>query len=58
MSSTSTGLPKTRDLVKRYAAQLLDAGVEVSVGTIRACILEEHGVTASPDVVGDEVRQF
>jgi chromosome segregation ATPase len=58
MSSTSTGLPKTRDLVKHYAAQLLDAGVEVSVATIRARILEEHGVTASPNVVSDEVRQF
>jgi chromosome segregation ATPase len=58
MSSTSTGLPKTRDLVKHYAAQLLDAGAEVSVATIRARILEEHGVTASPNVVSDEVRQF
>ncbi len=58
MSSTSTGFPKTRDLVKHYAAQLLDAGAEVSVATIRARILEEHGVTASPNVVSDEVRQF
>jgi chromosome segregation ATPase len=58
MSSTSSGLPKTRDLVKHYAAQLLDAGAEVSVATIRARILEEHGVTASPNVVSDEVRQF
>jgi chromosome segregation ATPase len=58
MNSTSPGLPKTRDLVKHYAAQLLDAGAEVSVATIRARILEEHGVTASPNVVSDEVRQF
>jgi septal ring factor EnvC (AmiA/AmiB activator) len=58
MNSTLTGLPKTRDLVKHYAAQLLDAGAEVSVATIRARILEEHGVTASPNVVSDEVRQF
>jgi chromosome segregation ATPase len=58
MNSTSTGLPKTRDLVKHYAARLLDAGAEVSVATIRARILEEHGVTASPNVVSDEVRQF
>ncbi|EGH71388.1 DNA-binding protein [Pseudomonas syringae] len=58
MNSTSTGLPKTRDLVKHYAAQLLDAGAEVSVATIRTRILEEHGVTASPNVVSDEVRQF
>jgi chromosome segregation ATPase len=58
MNSTSTGLPKTRDLVKHYAAQLLDAGAEVSVATIRARILEEHGVTASPNVVSNEVRQF
>jgi chromosome segregation ATPase len=58
MNSTSIGLPKTRDLVKHYAAQLLDAGAEVSVATIRARILEEHGVTASPNVVSDEVRQF
>ena len=58
MNSTSTGLPKTRDLVKHYAVQLLDAGAEVSVATIRARIHEEHGVTASPNVVSDEVRQF
>lgn len=58
MNSSPTGLPKTRDLVKRYAGQLLDAGAEVSVATIRARILEEHGVTASPNVVSDEVRQF
>jgi chromosome segregation ATPase len=58
MNSTFTGLPKTRDLVKHYAAQLLDAGAEVSVATIRARILEDHGVTASPNVVSDEVRQF
>jgi chromosome segregation ATPase len=58
MSSLSSGLPKTRDLVKHYAAQLLDAGAEVSVATIRARILDEHGVTASPNVVSDEVRQF
>jgi hypothetical protein len=58
MNPNSTGLPKTRDLVKHYAAQLLDAGAEVSVATIRARILEEHGVTASPNVVSDEVRQF
>lgn len=58
MKSTSSGVPKTRDLVKHYAAQLLDAGAEVSVATIRARILEEHGVTASPNVVSDEVRQF
>jgi septal ring factor EnvC (AmiA/AmiB activator) len=58
MNNTSIGLPKTRDLVKHYAAQLLDAGAEVSVATIRARILEEHGVTASPNVVSDEVRQF
>ena len=58
MNSTSTGLPKTRDLVKHYAAQLLDAGAEVSVATIRARILDEHGVTASPNVVSNEVRQF
>jgi chromosome segregation ATPase len=58
MNSTPTGLPKTRDLVKHYAAQLLDAGAEVSVAAIRARILDEHGVTASPNVVSDEVRQF
>jgi hypothetical protein len=58
MNSTSIGLPKTRDLVKHYATQLLDAGAEVSVATIRARILDEHGVTASPNVVSDEVRQF
>lgn len=54
----SNGLPKTRDLVRHYAAQLLEAGAEVSVTGIRALILEHHGVTASPNVVGDEVKQF
>ncbi|MBA1245547.1 DNA-binding protein [Pseudomonas japonica] len=54
----SSGLPKTRDLVRHYAAQLLEAGAEVSVTGIRALILEHHGVTASPNVVGDEVKQF
>jgi chromosome segregation ATPase len=58
MNNTFTGIPKTRELVKHYAARLLDAGAEVSVATIRARILEEHGVTASPNVVSDEVRQF
>lgn len=54
----SNSLPKTRDLVRHYAAQLLEAGAEVSVTAIRALILEHHGVTASPNVVGDEVKQF
>lgn len=57
LSSTS-GIPRTRDLVRHYAAQLLEGGGEVSISGIRALILEEHGVTASPNVVGDEVRQF
>jgi chromosome segregation ATPase len=57
-SPLSNGLPKTRELVRHYAAQLLEAGAEVSVTGIRAFILEHHGVTASPNVVGDEVKQF
>ena len=57
-SATRSGLPKTRDLVRHYAGQLLEAGAEVSVTAIRARILEEHGVSASPNVVGDEVKQF
>ena len=57
-TTPSSGLPKTRDLVRHYAAQLLEAGAEVSVTGIRALILEHHGVTASPNVVGDEVKQF
>ncbi|MBA1291613.1 DNA-binding protein [Pseudomonas japonica] len=57
-SATRSGLPKTRDLVRHYAGQLLEAGAEVSVTAIRARILEDHGVSASPNVVGDEVRQF
>jgi chromosome segregation ATPase len=57
-SSSSSGIPKTRDLVRHYAAQLLEAGAEVSVTGIRALILEHHGVTASPNVVGNEVKQF
>jgi len=57
-STIRSGLPKTRDLVRHYAGQLLEAGAEVSVTAIRARILEEHGVSASPNVVGDEVKQF
>jgi len=57
-SATRSGLPRTRDLVRHYAGQLLEAGAEVSVTAIRARILEEHGVSASPNVVGDEVKQF
>ena len=57
-SAARSGLPKTRDLVRHYAGQLLEAGAEVSVTAIRARILEEHGVSASPNVVGDEVKQF
>ncbi|MGI4840245.1 MAG: DNA-binding protein [Janthinobacterium lividum] len=56
--SPATGTPRTRDLMRLYAAQLLEAGGEVSVSAIRTLILEEHGVTASPNVVGDEVKQF
>ena len=57
-TTPSSGLPKTRDLVRYYAAQLLEAGNEITVTGIRALILEHHGVTASPNVVGDEVKQF
>lgn len=57
-SAARSGLPKTRDLVRHYAAQLLEAGAEVSVTAIRGRILEHHGVSASPNVVGDEVKQF
>lgn len=39
----SNGLPKTRDMVRHHAAQLLEAGGEVSISAIRALILEEHG---------------
>ncbi|WP_213881944.1 DNA-binding protein [Pseudomonas sp. dw_358] len=58
LNSGPIGLPKTRDLVRHYAAQLLEAGAEVSVSAIRTLIRDEHGVTASPNVVGDEVKQF
>lgn len=57
LSSTS-GIPRTRDLVRHYAAQLLEAGGEVSISAIRGRILDDHGVNASPNVVGDEVKQF
>ena len=57
-ATARSGLPKTRDLVRHYAGQLLESGAEVSVTAIRARILEEHGVSASPNVVGDEVKQF
>jgi RNAse (barnase) inhibitor barstar len=55
---SNIGLPKTRELVRHYAAQFLEAGAEVSGTAIRALIQEHHGVTASPNVVGDEIKQF
>src|SRR3989344_788112 len=56
---TDTSLPpKSRDLVRLYAAELLDKGHEVSQTAIREMILVRNGVTASPNLVVDELKSF
>jgi len=56
---TDTSLPpKSRDLVRLYAAELLDKGHEVSQTVIREMILVRNGVTASPNLVVDELKSF
>lgn len=49
---------KTRELVHYYAAMLLDQGVEVKQSAITDKILAEHGVKASPNMVGEEIKKF
>jgi myosin heavy subunit len=56
--STSTQLKSTRQWVHDYAARLLANGEEVRQTAIRELISVEHGVTASPNLVNDEIKKF
>lgn len=56
--SPSTQLKSTRQWVHDYAARLLANGEEVRQTAIRELILVEHGVTASPNLVNDEIKKF
>lgn len=60
LPSASPHLPlkSTRELVQAYAAQLLARGEEVRQAAIREAILVEHGISASPNLVNDEVKKF
>lgn len=51
-------LKNTRLLVHQYAERLLGLGEEVRQSTIREMIAAEHGITASPNLVNDEVKKF
>jgi hypothetical protein len=56
--SPSTQLKSTRQWVHDYAARLLENGEEVRQTAIRELISVEHGVTASPNLVNDEIKKF
>jgi chromosome segregation ATPase len=56
--SPSTQLKSTRQWVHDYAARLLANGEEVRQTTIRELISVDHGVTASPNLVNDEIKKF
>jgi len=51
-------LKSTRELVQQHAARLLARGEEVRQAAIREAILVEHGISASPNLVNDEVKKF
>ncbi|QCY09595.1 DNA-binding protein [Pseudomonas sp. MPC6] len=57
-ASPHVPLKSTRELVQAYAAQLLEHGEEVRQAAIREAILVEHGISASPNLVNDEVKKF
>ncbi|NTZ94189.1 hypothetical protein FCH79_02490 [Pseudomonas koreensis] len=48
----------TRQWVHEYAARLLEHGEEVRQSAIRDLIAAEHGITASPNLVTDEIKKF
>ncbi|BFO07142.1 hypothetical protein KNHN1_55200 (plasmid) [Pseudomonas guariconensis] len=48
----------TRELVHRYAKELLDAGREVRQADIRECIFIHHDLKASPNLVNEEIKKF
>jgi len=56
--SPNAQLKNTRLLVHQYAERLLGLGEEVRQSTIRELIAAEHGITASPNLVNDEVKKF
>jgi hypothetical protein len=56
--SSSTQLKSTRQWVQDYAARLLENGEEVRQSAIREMIAAEHGITASPNLVNDEIKKF
>lgn len=56
--SPNAQLKNTRLLVHQYAERLLGLGEEVRQSTIREMIASEHGITASPNLVNDEVKKF
>ena len=51
-------IPRTRELVQRFAAALLEEGQEVTQLDIRQRIYQGYGITASPNLVIDELRKF
>jgi len=56
--SPSAQLKSTRQWVHDYAARLLEHGEEVRQSAIRELIAAEHGITASPNLVADEIKKF
>jgi chromosome segregation ATPase len=56
--SPSAQLKSTRQWVHDYAARLLAHGEEVRQSAIRELIAAEHGITASPNLVTDEIKKF
>ncbi|WP_223508668.1 MULTISPECIES: DNA-binding protein [unclassified Pseudomonas] len=56
--SSNVQLKSTRQWVHDYAARLLENGEEVRQTTIRELIAAEHGITASPNLVNDEIKKF
>lgn len=55
---SSAQLKSTRQWVQNYAARLLANGEEVRQSAIRELIAVEHGITASPNLVNDEIKKF
>lgn len=56
--SPSAQFKSTRQMVHDYAARLLEHGEEVRQSAIRDLIAAEHGITASPNLVTDEIKKF
>ena len=55
--SSNAQLKSTRQWVHDYAARLLANGEEVRQTAIRELIAAEHGITASPNLVNDEIKK-